>query len=148
MRSLWDEQARAEIVGRIGNLKPDSERRWGKMDCPTMVGHCAGGLLMVLGERDLGPPRGPYRFAPMRYLVIHLVPWPKGKAKAPVEPQQKSTEDWSTERDKLLELIDRAARTPPEEFGATHFLFGPMKHNDWGVLAYRHLDHHLTQFGA
>jgi len=148
MRSLWDDQARAEIVARIGNLKPDNERQWGRMDCPTMVGHLANGLRMVLGERDLGPPRGPYRFAPVRYLMIHVVPWPKGKAKAPQEPQLKSAEEWAAERDDLLALIDRAARTPSDGFGKTHFLFGQMSHRDWGVLAYRHLDHHLTQFSA
>jgi len=148
MRSIWNEQARTDIIARIGDLKPDNERRWGKMDCPTMVGHCADGLRMTLGERDLGPPRGPYRFAPIRYLMIHVVPWPKGKAKAPVEPRPRQPGEWEDCRDDLLQLIDRAVRTPVEEFGKTHFLFGRMSHHDWGVLVYRHLDHHLTQFGA
>lgn len=148
MRSLWDDDARRLIVERIRRLTPDSERRWGKMDAPTMVGHCADGLRMTLGERELGPPRGPYRFAPMRYLVIHVLPWPKGRAKAPVEPRPRAAGDWEAMIADLLELIERAAATPAEEFAATHFLFGRMTHRDWGVLVHRHLDHHLRQFGA
>jgi len=148
MKSLWDTEARREIVERIGRLTPDNERRWGKMNCPTMVGHLADGLRMTLGERDLGPPRGPYRFAPIRYLMIHVVPWPKGKAKAPVEPRPRQTSDWEDLHGDLLALIDRAAQTPADAFGATHFLFGRMTQRDWGVLVYRHLDHHLQQFGA
>ena len=148
MRSIFEDDARAEIVARIRSLTPDNERRWGKMDCPTMVGHCADGLKMVLGERDVGKPRGPYRFAPLRYLLIHVVPWPKGKAKAPMEPRQRSVEELEERRDALLGLVARAAETPPGEFADTHPLFGRMKHRDWGVLVYRHLDHHLTQFSA
>lgn len=148
MPSLWDDQARADIVTRIGRLTPESERIWGTMDCPTMVGHCADGIRMVVGERDLGPPHGPYRFAPMRYLLIHVVPWPKGKAKAPVEPRPRPATDWEALRGELLELIARVAQTPAGALAPTHPLFGSMKHHDWGVLVYRHLDHHLEQFGA
>lgn len=148
MRSLWNEEARADIVTRVGRLTPESERNWGKMDCPTMVGHLASGLRMVLGERDLGPPRGPYRFAPMRYLIVHMVPWPKGKAKAPMEPQPRRPDQWEADKRDLLELIDRAAQAPADALAATHPLFGKMKHHDWGVLVYRHLDHHLEQFGV
>lgn len=148
MRSVFENEARAEIVARVNGLAPDNERRWGKMDCTTMVGHCADGLRMVLGERDLGPPRGPLRFAPMRYLLIHVVPWPKGKAKAPMEPRKRSAEEFEEQRERLLGLLERTASTPPGDFAETHPLFGRMKHRDWGVLVYRHLDHHLTQFGA
>jgi hypothetical protein len=147
-RSIWDAAARGEIVARLQRLMPASERRWGKMDCTTMVGHCADSLRMVLGERDLGPPRGPLRFAPGRYLVIYLMRWPKGRAKTPVEPRARSAEEFESARQTLLDLLERAAQRPAAELAPTHYLFGRMRHRDWGVLVYRHLDHHLTQFGV
>jgi hypothetical protein len=48
----------------------------------------------------------------------------------------------------VVELIERFATTPPEQMGLDHPGFGRMSARDWDVLQYRHLDHHLRQFGV
>jgi hypothetical protein len=48
----------------------------------------------------------------------------------------------------VFELIERFATTPPEKLGVVHPSFGRMRPRDWDVLQYRHLDHHLRQFGV
>ena len=41
-----------------------------------------------------------------------------------------------------LRADDSATRWPEHPF------FGPLTRKDWGVLGYRHSDHHLRQFDA
>jgi hypothetical protein len=48
----------------------------------------------------------------------------------------------------LLQLIDEYRATPPNRLGNAHPTFGPMTGRDWDVLVWRHLDHHLRQFGC
>jgi hypothetical protein len=57
--------------------------------------------------------------------------------------------DFNAERTRLVSLIDRFAAAGP--VGCTthpHAFFGRMTPDEWGVLMYKHLDHHLRQFGA
>jgi hypothetical protein len=55
---------------------------------------------------------------------------------------------WERDREVLIELIDRFGTAAPETLGPAHPMFGPMRPHDWDVLSYRHLDHHLRQFGV
>jgi hypothetical protein len=53
------------------------------------------------------------------------------------------------ERQPLCGLIDRFAAAGPA--GCTthpHSFFGPRTPREWAVLMYKHLDHHLRQFGV
>jgi LPS sulfotransferase NodH len=57
--------------------------------------------------------------------------------------------DLGTERMRLFGLIDRFAAAGPK--GCTthpHSFFGRLTPNEWAALMYKHLDHHLRQFGA
>jgi hypothetical protein len=88
--------------------------------------------------------RGVPRFL-VRWMVISL-PWPRG---APTRPDMlvKDEHDFVAEKARCLELLDRFAATPidvpwPE---AANF---PMTGRHWSHLQFKHLDHHLRQFGA
>ena len=52
------------------------------------------------------------------------------------------------QREVVVELIERFAAAPPAQFADVHPSFGRMRPGDWDVLQYRHLDHHLRQFGC
>lgn len=111
-----------------------------------MLAHVADQLRMALRDLDVSAPHGPYRFAPMRFLVVHAMPWPKGRAQGPEEAFTTDPGEWEADRQALLELVDRFATAEPNELAPLHPLFGPMTVRDWDVLSYRHLDHHLRQF--
>jgi hypothetical protein len=56
--------------------------------------------------------------------------------------------DFGAERERLLDLINRFAQRGPAETGkATHAFFGKISGDEWGQLIYKHIDHHLQQFG-
>jgi hypothetical protein len=88
------------------------------------------------------------RFAPIRYLMIHVCKWPRGKIQAPTGAFQTPSLGWEEDRAELLRLMGEFARTPLERLRSTHKTFGKMSGRDWDVLTWKHLDHHLTQFGV
>jgi DinB family protein len=147
MKSLFQEESRTEVLCRIGRLTPRSARLWGRMSAGQMVAHCADQLRLALGDLASGPASGPLRFPLLKKLAIYWVPWPKGRVKAPRELFTTRPDTWDGDLAALRTLIERFAGSNPEETWPPHPMFGPMSGRDWGALAYRHLDHHLRQFG-
>ena len=148
MRCVRDPIARGTLIARVERLSTASQRQWGRMEVTQMVAHAADQLRMALGDVRVRGARGPLRFAPMRYLLVHALPWPKGKAKAPDEAFTTVPTELEADRAKLVELIERFAATPDVDLTMIHPLFGRMTARDWDVLSFRHLDHHLRQFGV
>jgi hypothetical protein len=52
---------------------------------------------------------------------------------------------WAEDVAAVEELMGRMAATP---LSTIHPFFGPLTHAGWGRLAWKHLDHHLRQFGC
>ena len=148
MPSLFDPSVRASILDRIARLTPDRKPEWGRFTAPEMVCHVSSGLRQGLGELEAGPPAGPFSHFPMNWLVIHVLPWPKGKGKSPREFLATRPTTWAADVSKLRDLVERfsargaAAQWPPSR------VFGRISGHSWGVLQHKHLDHHLRQFGA
>ncbi len=148
MKSLFNEADRRNILDRLGRLTPESPRRWGTMAVDKMLCHCADQIRVALGELTAAPAGSAlYRVPPVRWLVVNVMPWPKGAPTAPVL-LRREPEAFERERAALLDAIDRfVARGAATEW-APHPLFGVLPRTQWGRLAYRHLDHHLRQFGV
>jgi len=148
-RSLRDPVGRRAILDRLAALTPAHARRWGRMEPAQLLPHLAIGLRMALGERTLeGAPPGRIRGAVLRYFAIHVLPWPQGKIQSPPGAFSTPSLGWDRDRDAVAALIERFAVTPPDTLGEGHPSFGRMRARDWDVLQYRHLDHHLRQFGV
>jgi hypothetical protein len=136
------------MLARVRAVHAGSARRWGRMSVSDMLAHVADQLRIALGEIEAQGVPGPLRFPPLRYLAIHVVPWPKGRVQAPPEAFTTAPTEIEADRAALVALIERFARAPDAALAAPHPLFGHMSARDWDVLSYRHLDHHLRQFGA
>jgi len=151
MKNLFDAAVTSQVQTRLGNLTPQSERRWGKMTAPQMLAHCSLSMQWALGE--VVPEKAPL---PVR-LVGRLV---KPMVFRNEEPLRKNTptakslivadeRDLSKERARLAGLIDRFSAGGAG--GCTknaHGFFGKMTADEWAILMYKHLDHHLRQFGV
>ena len=148
MRSLRDFEARSDIVARVAALSPSSPRRWGRLEFSQMLCHIADQLRMAMGDIPTTPPKGAMSLTPMRYLLIHVLPWPRGRANGPPEAFTTTPAGWEADRDTVIDLIERFARTSDSGLAPQHPIFGRLSPHDWSVLSYRHLDHHLRQFSA
>lgn len=152
MNTLFDAAARRallERVRRLRDLEPDRKPEWGRMSAPLMVRHCAASLRQGLGELETSrEPHGLLSRWPFYWLAIHVLPWPKGKVEAPPELLDVSPGEWEEDIDELASLVERFGEADPGGEWPRHGLFGRIPGRSWGVLQYRHLDHHLRQFGV
>lgn len=150
MKNLYEAGTAREVKERIARLHPHSARQWGKMSPAQAVAHCSVAMEWAVG--DIRPPR----------MLIGRILGPIAKSKALGDekpmgrnaPTAKSLvvadeRDLAAEQKRLCTLIDRFASAGPN--GCTthpHSFFGPLTPTEWATLMYKHLDHHLRQFGA
>ncbi len=139
-----------EIKGRLENLRPESGRLWGKMSPAQAVAHCALSMEWAVGDRI---PESRPLMRVLGFLVKPLV-FKDDKPMRRNAPTAKTLiiqdeRDLGVERVRLLGLIDRfAAAGPAGCSGHAHVFFGKLTPQEWAILMYKHLDHHLRQFGA
>lgn len=147
MKNAFDSADRESLGNRMDGLTLDRPALWGKMDCARMLAHLTDAVLMALGEISIPPRSGPLRLAPIRYAIIHVFPFPKG---APTAPRlvERRAESAAAEVEALKSAMERFAALAGQTEWVEHPAFGRMTEKDWGVLVYRHVDHHLRQFGV
>jgi|ERR1035438_6336933 hypothetical protein len=149
MKSLFDQGAAKEILQRIDALQPSSQRQWGKMEVAQMLAHCTAALEVAAGEKF--PPR----------MLIGKILGPVFKSKfyedKPMTrngPTDKSfivtdTRGFEKEKAHLKGLIQKFADGGPGKCTThPHSFFGKLSPEQWSMGMYKHLDHHLRQFGA
>jgi Protein of unknown function (DUF1569) len=148
MKSLFDEAGRNDIVGRLTALEAGSIRQWGKMSCAQMLCHCAVPLECGTGDR---PSRQSFLGKIITPLIRGSVLGEKPfKRNSPTDPTfvVSDERDFAAERARLLGLVQRFVDAGPTAASTyPHPFFGKLSGEQWGVLMYKHLDHHLRQFG-
>ena len=148
MGTILKEADRAEICKRLQSLSTSSNARWGTLDVTGMLQHLNLSARMTLGEMQVpSVNKRPFQMFPLKHLVLYVFPFPKGAPTAPkLKPQ--SSASLEEERVALLNMLERIGTGPREGVGPEHPLFGPLTWREWGVVTYKHADHHLKQFGA
>lgn len=143
--SIHDAHTRDALIRRLDSLRPDMQPRWGRMTAPQMVTHLLEAYRMPSGDLRIRRARMPMR-ALVRWLMLYVLPFPKG---APTAPQllARVPASWSTDVAALRAAMAAATRPEPGAPLGDHPLFGDMTVRDWGVLLYKHTDHHFRQFG-
>ena len=144
--TLWDSAARDRLIMRLGKLRPESPAQWGKFNAPRMLAHVTDWMRMAAGELTTAPRHSMLRLAPVRHLVIHYLPFPKGVPTAP-ELLARAPDEWSAECSLLRGYLERFESTHRAIGFPEHPAFGALSPEAWGVLGYRHTDHHFRQFG-
>jgi hypothetical protein len=147
MKSMWNEADAREIRQRVASLRPDSAALWGKFNAPQMVCHLTDSARMAMGELAVPSKHLPIRYFPLKQLILYVLPFPKGAPTAPALISRMAAE-WGGEVTELERAIDRFCTQPSRANWPDHPAFGPLSRDAWGVLVYRHTDHHLRQFGA
>ncbi len=115
-----------------------------------MLCHLVDALQLALGESSGGFKWTPFRFFPLRWLFVHLLPWPKGKLPTMPEFQQTQPKQFEEDRKAWNEALSRfTSRGRQSKPGwSPHPAFGAMPNWEWGRMVYRHIDHHFQQFGV
>ena len=148
MRTILNEADRAAIVSRMRSLSASSSGRWGRMGVVEMLQHLRLASQMTVGELPVpSSNKRAFQMFPLKHLILYVLPFPKGAPTAPaLKPVHAASFD--DERAAVLALLERIGTGPREGAGPAHPLFGPLTWREWGVVTYKHADHHLKQFGA
>ena len=153
MRSLANPQDKSSAILRLKTIRFDSHRQWGRMSSHQMICHLSDGFRVAIGEK-------PALFTPnfitqtlVKWIALRApMKWPKG-VQTPPEVNQYGEEctkpnEFDLDLNELLALIDRFTASQRDFEFQPHPMFGPLSEQEWFYWGYRHLDHHLRQFGA
>jgi hypothetical protein len=149
MKSLFNTEAHAEILSRIDQLSESTQRQWGKMKVGQMLHHCQFPLKVALGKLTIKKPN-PFMkliysgFKKSMYsdkLWKHNLPTAPGFVVS--EPKE-----FVQEKEKLVSLVNDFYGEREKEVWGRHPAFGDLTNEQWGQMQYKHLDHHLRQFGV
>ena len=148
MPSLADASARDALIARVERLSPEASAAWGRMTAPMMLAHCSDALRMGLGDLPVKARRKTIaQNSIVKWLILNVLPFPKDAPTA-AELISRAPEAWEEERANLVALIHRVSNGDASVRHTPHPLFGSLTTAQWGQLAWKHLDHHLRQFGA
>ena len=144
MKSIFDTETKNELLTRINNLTAETNAQWGKMDAGQMLWHCKYPLKIAVKNKNEG--NGKLLMKLFKKSLYSEKPFKKSlpTAKFLVATEAK---DFSSEREQLVQLISDTHELKGRKQWNPHPMFGKFTHEQWGKLEYKHLDHHLKQFG-
>lgn len=157
MKTLQRRADFEEVLRRLQRLRPDSPRQWGRMTAPQMVCHLTDAFRNLLGERPVANPAGaPTLFGRtlLKWVALYApVHWPRGKLKTRPEADQEiggtpPSGDFAVDVAGLEAAAARFLAAGKRGPRKPHYMFGPLTEAEWCRWAYRHMDHHLRQFGV
>ena len=148
MGSILNQSERTALLNRMHSLTASSTRRWGQMSVVGMLQHLSLSARMALGELPVASVnKRPFQMFPLKHLLLYVVPFPKGAPTAG-ELRPDGAVSFDEERAIIVNLLEQIGTGPQDGAGPAHPLFGPLSRREWGVVTYKHVDHHLKQFGA
>lgn len=149
MHSLFNPADLKELIERINKLTPDSTRKWGKMSVAQMLAHNCKGIESAIGRHHIprvwmGRILGPF----FRNMALGDKPFAKN---SPTDKSLifKGEYDFEAEKQDLIALVEEFSRGGADNCTKEpHAFFGHFTPDEWARFQWKHLDHHLRQFGV
>ena len=150
MKNIFDQSDTIELINRINKLTRASKPNWGKMAVAQMLAHCNVTYELVYETKHKNP-KGLKKWLLKTFvknIVVSEKPYKKNSRTAP-EFLITSDKDFDIEKNRLIAYIQKT-----QELGETYFdnkeshSFGRLTKSEWNNMFYKHLNHHLTQFGV
>lgn len=149
METLFEPVSYREVLRRVESIQPNSHRQWGKMTVAQMLEHVSRALEMAAGKKE----------SKQAFLgkMISWIFWKSFVGPKPFQRNGPTAPDFVVQREPDFSLTKERLKTLLGEFhalgeqgcdGNVHSFFGRMTGAEWGITQYKHVDHHLRQFGA
>ncbi|GAB1855324.1 hypothetical protein MHTCC0001_01570 [Flavobacteriaceae bacterium MHTCC 0001] len=150
MKNIFDTAVTNEVITRIDQLEPSTAPQWGKMSVDQMLAHCNVTYEMAFEDKHK-KPNGFTKFMLKLFVKNTVVNAKPYKRNGRTAPQFLITDikNFQEEKERLVNYLNKT-----QELGANHFdgkashSFGKLTIQEWNNMFYKHLDHHLTQFGV
>jgi hypothetical protein len=148
MKSLQRADDRQTLLARLDRISDMTLPQWGSLTAERMLAHLGESMKMATGAIDVkAKSKLLLRTFPVKHLIVYLLPFPKG---VPTSPELLAGACGSVDaaRAEIRRLFDEFAARSASGRWPSHPTFGLLTARQWGVLTYRHFDHHLRQFGV
>jgi hypothetical protein len=150
MKNIFTIETTNEIIARINALTNETQALWGKMHVAQMLAHCSVSYETIYTNKH-PKPNAFVKFILKNFVkkyVVNEKPYKKSSQTAPyfIIADER---DFETEKKKLIDYILKTQELGENAFeGKESVSFGAMTKNEWNNMLYKHLDHHLSQFGV
>lgn len=147
IKNLFDTAVKQEIINRLNKLSPQSQRQWGKMDVAQMLAHLQVPIGVALGTHTVKGNLLMKLILPLfKKKLYDEKPWKQGLPTDKTFIMTGKTKDFELERNKLMDMVNRF--TEANMVNEKHPIFGRLTKEQWSKASWKHIDHHLKQFGA
>jgi len=147
--NVFDKAVSDQLIARINKLTPESTPLWGKMSAPQMLAHC--NVTYEMCYEDIHPKPGFIGKVLLNLFVKNQVISEKNYGKnLRTGPQFLVTDnkDFEKEKQRLIDYINRTQKLGANAFEQKEsHSFGKLSSIEWNNMFYKHLNHHLEQFG-
>jgi hypothetical protein len=148
MPSIYSKSDNDAMIARIQKLQPNTEALWGQMNAVQMMKHANEAIIVAFGENTIAVNL-------MMRILGRLI---KNKVFNSPEFQKNSPTakefifegdfDFESTQQELIQNYSRFAAGPQSITLRKHPFWGNMSSEDWDKLMWKHIDHHLRQFGV
>jgi len=150
MKNLFDKHTSDEIIKRIQKVNPGMQRQWGKMNSAQMLAHVNASLVTAMGHNVIPPVPVIGRLIGRLMKSGALSEKPFGK-NSPTDKSYIFPADLNFEeqKEKAITSVKKFSEGGPSKVTThPHPFFGHFTPEQWSIFQYKHLDHHLRQFGV
>jgi hypothetical protein len=147
MKSLFEAETLSETRNRLNSLSENSEKQWGKMTHGQMLHHCQGPFNIMLGKDDYGMKPNFFAKLLFKKMLYNDTLFRKNMPTAKFLKESESR-NFNVEKNNLTALLDEFESQTERDEWKPHPGFGYFTKQQWGQMQYKHLDHHLRQFGV
>jgi hypothetical protein len=147
LKNLFEENVKQEIIIRINKLSVQSQPQWGKMNVAQMLAHLQQPIGVAEGTHKLTRTLFGRIVGPMvKSMIYNDKPF---KQNLPTDKSFVMTsyeKDFEKEKHTLINMINNFKDENIVQ--EVHPFFGKLTREQWSKGTYKHLDHHLQQFGV
>lgn len=148
--NIFTKSVADEVIQRINTLTPATQPQWGKMSVSQMLAHCC--VTYEMAYENIHPKPNFFLSLILKTFVkngvVNEKPYGKSLQTAPafIIADERNFEK---EKARLIGYINKTVELGEDSFeGRVSLSFGKLTKTEWNNMFYKHLDHHLTQFGV
>lgn len=147
-KNLLYKNSAQSIIKRVERLTPNHKNLWGRMNAIEMLMHCNSCNREIFEEKR-GNSKTSLKQYFLRILALYIAPnFTKGIAseRKHITKGKVFHTGFEEAKNEFIQLITRFPLNQ-QKLTLTHPAFGNISTKQWGIAAYKHMDHHLRQFG-
>ncbi|MGJ8592271.1 MAG: DUF1569 domain-containing protein [Aquaticitalea sp.] len=150
MKSLFDSDTHQEVLGRIEQLHEHQQPVWGKMNVAEMLNHSQRPLKVANGRMSFMENPNIVKKFMLKLFKPQLYNDQPIRRNLPTVSEFKvlKYDSFEEEKQRLIECVNEFQKKDLNLHWPEHPIFGKFTTEQWGKMQYKHLDHHLKQFGV